>query len=93
MPVFGKIENGLDAVDQQGELTHWAPAQRNPVQFLKQWIKEELPDRIVDFTVGMMGDYSALPTNKAIEAAVDPEFGGPVGDVVREHAPKILPGL
>ena len=89
--LLGKLGDGIDSVSDQ--IDNRSVPQVNPIEFLKDWVQNELPDRIVDLAVGVAGDASALPTKKALDAADDPEFGGPVGAVIRENASKILPGL
>jgi len=89
--VLGQVGEVVDQIGDQ--VTNRQPQQPDPVQFLKDWVVNELPERIVDLAVFTAGDSSALPTKKALEAGADPEFGGPIGKAVREQASKILPGL
>ena len=87
--VLGQI---TEAIDYSGDLADREVPKKDPVQFMKDWIKDELPDRIEDFALLTMGDYSAIPTKRAIEMGKDPENGAGIFQPVVDAAKQILPG-
>ena len=87
--VAGKLTDGIDAF--QDQIDRQVP-EKDPVQFMKDWIQDELPSRVEDLALLTMGDYSAMPTKRVLDAADDPEFGGDLFKPVREGLSRILPG-